>query len=298
MMEDRVFDSNISRLMYHASNIIERKNPINLSVSVTSRCNLKCNFCYIKNRKVDEIDLDTLINFISIVKPASIDIVGGEPFLYSKLDELTAFMVCSDIPFGLITNGVAMKSDIVNRSLWTRVSANAYIDEGFIEKELLNTEELLETHVAYGYNYVYTGERNNNDLISRLSEFSDKHPRSQYLRISPDVNRRHDHMFNVHYNKFNPIIQNVYKKKFISFDKSPPKCYMGRLKPLIEPDGFVYRCSAEVAEWFPKVPICSLTNPEMFLAYSYQGHQCEYCHHYVINKFLQHVFDQCHTDFI
>ena len=79
------------------------------------------------------------------------------------------------------------------------VSANVYIDEGFIEKELLNTEELLEPHVAYGYNYVYTGERNNNDLISRLSEFSDKHPRSQYLRISPDVNRRHDHMFNVHY---------------------------------------------------------------------------------------------------
>lgn len=77
-----------------------------LVIDLTNKCNLKCKHCGNANELIIHKDID----FIPILqnfpfKISKIDLMGGEPLLYDKLESLLLFLNEKKIPFSIITNG-------------------------------------------------------------------------------------------------------------------------------------------------------------------------------------------------
>lgn len=79
-----------------------RINVLKTDISLTTRCTLNCENCMqllpywkperIKENSLDEIKGNLDVYFKSVDYVLNLDIVGGEPFLYSKLNELIKFI--------------------------------------------------------------------------------------------------------------------------------------------------------------------------------------------------------------
>lgn len=94
-----------------------------LCLSITSRCTLRCKYCsayvpYTKNHKdlpIESVISDLKLLFDAIHFIDSINILGGEPFLYPQLGTLLKFL--HEIPLfraaPLITNGTLIPSEDV-----------------------------------------------------------------------------------------------------------------------------------------------------------------------------------------
>ena len=86
-------------------------------IEITNRCNLDCRDCYNssgRNKHTVELDLDVLLKYIEdliiIYKVRSITFSGGEPLLYSRIDDLLDALTeytrkYSDVVFNFVTNG-------------------------------------------------------------------------------------------------------------------------------------------------------------------------------------------------
>ena len=86
-------------------------------IEITNRCNLDCKDCYNssgRNKKTIEIDLDVLLKYvndlIAVYGVRSVTFSGGEPLLYSRIDELldslTEYAVkYPRVIFNFVTNG-------------------------------------------------------------------------------------------------------------------------------------------------------------------------------------------------
>ena len=61
----------------------------NLYLEITNKCNLDCEYCYIKDKgeEKEEVTIGDLIDAIDAVQPGNIIFTGGEPMLYPKLIE-------------------------------------------------------------------------------------------------------------------------------------------------------------------------------------------------------------------
>lgn len=95
--------------------------PETMSIELTNKCNLRCNFCPHSaiQMKKREIDWEVFAKFINDLKElkhvARVIPVGlGEPFLYSHWEE--ALRYCKhhlpSTPLRLVTNGVAVDEDV------------------------------------------------------------------------------------------------------------------------------------------------------------------------------------------
>jgi MoaA/NifB/PqqE/SkfB family radical SAM enzyme len=84
--------------------------PINLTVSLTTRCNSRCKTCNIYTRKTEEFSLDEYEKtFSSIGKaPYWVTFSGGEPFLREDIVEvcLSAYRNCGPRIINIPTNGI------------------------------------------------------------------------------------------------------------------------------------------------------------------------------------------------
>ena len=87
-----------------------KRLPMNLTFSVTNRCNSRCKTCQIYKKQSEELDLDEWKRiFNSLGKaPFWITISGGEPFLRSDLFQLvcSAYEQCHPAIINIPTNGL------------------------------------------------------------------------------------------------------------------------------------------------------------------------------------------------
>jgi len=268
-------------------NIENETRPISLVIHLTNKCNLSCDFCYIKNRdKMQELDYDKLINFIDVIKPKSVELTGGEPCLYPNIDKLIYHLLDNNIKIGIYTNGTRLWNYSIGLLNWLRISINFYIDNNKIFTDPIIPDKL-------GYIYI---KHNNSpkDLRKKLIKFMKNH-RGLYLRIVQDVFGS-PYLININlmidYFMFYPesriIIQKPQSTKFYK-----GKCYMGFLKPYLNADGLVYPCINTVD---PKTKIRdktkSITNinhPYELLKFKDIIMNCENCGLWEKNEFINYI---------
>jgi len=94
------------------------KTPRSIDVEITSKCNLRCKYCYLYNSSGDTgIDLSTeeWLQFFDELGKCSlmnICIAGGEPFIRNDLKELINGIVKNKMRFSILSNGTLITDDI------------------------------------------------------------------------------------------------------------------------------------------------------------------------------------------
>lgn len=86
-------------------------------LTLTDRCNLRCAYCYAKDRKpAPEISCSQWMNYIDqfhdMAPDATYTITGGEPLFYPHVFEVASYLRKKGAPTVLITNGTLIDAEI------------------------------------------------------------------------------------------------------------------------------------------------------------------------------------------
>lgn len=115
--------------------------PMNITLSVTGKCNSQCSTCNIWKKKIDkpELSLDEIDKtFISLGKiPVWFTMSGGEPFLRADFVDICKFAYkrCSPKVINIPTNGIMHEiipdkvEEIIRECSCTQIVVNLSIDE-------------------------------------------------------------------------------------------------------------------------------------------------------------------------
>jgi MoaA/NifB/PqqE/SkfB family radical SAM enzyme len=100
--------------------------PDTLQLSITSRCNLRCEMCsaWKDANKADELTLEEIKNVISQCKEwgvKEINLCGGEPLISEIIFEVIDFAKASDMRVILTTNGTLITEDIAKRLIQSKL---------------------------------------------------------------------------------------------------------------------------------------------------------------------------------
>ncbi len=116
-----------------------RRSPMNLTVSLTFRCNSRCQTCNVYTRKSPELSLEEWRKvFQSLGKsPFWVTISGGEPFLYQDIQELVTSLydTCHPSIINIPTNGLlqeripAIVRQIAHHCAKAQIVINLSIDD-------------------------------------------------------------------------------------------------------------------------------------------------------------------------
>jgi MoaA/NifB/PqqE/SkfB family radical SAM enzyme len=100
--------------------------PINLTVSITYRCNSRCKTCRVYNKRAQELSLEEYKKIFSFLRraPYWITISGGEPFLRNDITEIcnSAIDLCRPSIINIPTNGIL--SDVIIKRVSTIAQHN------------------------------------------------------------------------------------------------------------------------------------------------------------------------------
>ncbi|MFX1239029.1 MAG: radical SAM protein [Promethearchaeota archaeon] len=121
---------------------LNRDNPTgspflkNLMINITEKCNLSCKHCYITKKNRSDFPLDKLKDIIKDffnLQGIKLILTGGEPLLYSHLEELLEFLI--DYPFQkeLLTNGILIKQEPRILELLKQNRFNVYVSVDGLE---------------------------------------------------------------------------------------------------------------------------------------------------------------------
>lgn len=150
--------------------------PETVHLSITSKCNLNCPFCY-ENKQRKEMDTNQILKLIdelSSLKVFQLAIGGGEPLLRGDL--LRVIQYCNDrnIVPNLTSNGSLLTEPLVHelreRVGQINISFNEYLEGKGIDT--LNVIPLLtENHIKTGVNLLVT-HKNIQYIERRISELA------------------------------------------------------------------------------------------------------------------------------
>ena len=86
-----------------------------LDMQITSKCNLNCEFCCGTPKGIPEVTFDNIKAVIKKLKEVNVSrivLTGGEPLLYSHIDELIEYIKSLGIEIYLSTNGYFLRNHI------------------------------------------------------------------------------------------------------------------------------------------------------------------------------------------
>ena len=250
MEKEQIFTSTGMKLLYHPKVIISLQKgkviPISLQIAPTSKCQLKCVFCSNTNRTKDEdIQWKQLTRFIEdmgILGAKTIEWTGGgDPSLYPEMNGAILYAHIRGYEQGMITNGLGFEHIISSLGLlkWIRISLNCldYVDNIEIPK--------LSKKTTLGFSYVMNNKTTEESLL-KVQKIVGKY-KPEYVRIVPNCQATDEEQKrnNKHYSKVVNKMGHPYFYQAKVFGK-PDKCYWGYLKPFVNFDGSVFRCSSIV----------------------------------------------------
>lgn len=125
----------------------ERCAPLYIRIKPTNRCNHNCNYCHYKNAYLDldddynlsdEIPHDKMMEIISDMSDMGVKAVtfsgGGEPLLYTHIEEAMSMLLDRGIDLSIITNGSLLngkKAELLAKAKWVRISIESINDEEY-----------------------------------------------------------------------------------------------------------------------------------------------------------------------
>ncbi len=229
-----------------------KTSPIVMHVMPTSRCNLKCSFCSVKDRtehetlSLDEVIFPTVDELQKRGLKAVILSGGGEPTIYPEFEEMVKGFADRGLEMGLITNGTRLDKynpQLFEKMTWIRVSINSldYIDQVKIP-HLKNP--------TLGFSYIVTDEDTTEESIPRIKKAAEENHVS-YVRLLPDCAQPLDSLLESH-KRVGKLAKEIGKPFFHQFKvhKSPENCYLGYFHPVLYCDGNVYPCDSLVLNDF------------------------------------------------
>ena len=131
------------------------ENTINqCSVVLTRNCNLRCNFCYVKdagyceNEMVNFENLKKIVDFCCDAKVKYVFFTGGEPLLYPYLNDILVYIKEKEHPIttAVATNGILLEDFQFSKRLMD--SGLDYID---VSMKGRNSQEWMNTTGYDGY---------------------------------------------------------------------------------------------------------------------------------------------------
>lgn len=233
----------------------EANTIVQTHISPTSICNLNCEFCSVKNRKTNALNLKTIQQYVEDLIPIGLKSIvitgGGEPLMYSRINSLIEWLYDKDISVGLITNGTAsdrLSQDLWKAFAWIRISLNAYNG-----KNIKIPLENLNSNCTVGLSIIGSG--GNMKMLSgyrkSISWLADN-LNARYIRIVPDCrySNKEIETESKTLQEFCVKEQLLDKRYFFQHKRpktpSSPLCYQAYFRPYLHEDGYVYPCDSVV----------------------------------------------------
>jgi len=240
------FTSTPSKMLQHPYILQEMIDgifrPVSLQLAPTDKCNLNCAYCSVKDREMNEINLDDLmipLQQLRILGLKTVEITGGgDPTCYNDIVELISLCkVVLGLKVGLITNGVLLKSVILQENLdkleWVRISLN------FDQVKDIDLDGLK--FKTLGFSFVWQDSINRGTL-EKIDNYAEKY-NAEYVRVVPNCL---DTETIAKQKKVVPDLIKDFPKFFFQTKEYtlPERCWMGYIKPFLNSDGYFYHCSA------------------------------------------------------
>ena len=225
--------------------------PIHAQIMPTNKCNLNCSFCSCSKRKKNQEmklnKIEDICESLSALQCKAVTITGGgEPLMHPDINEILHTFYRKNISIGLVTNGFLLdKLDSLGCVSWMRISLgedrNLTTLFPIIERALNRNKN--STKFAFSY---VVSENPNKVLIAKAITFANEH-NFTHVRLVPDL-------FDVKTiaSKMKEIADflkecNIDDSKVIyqkrdEFTKGAQNCWISMLKPVFDPDGYVYPC--------------------------------------------------------
>lgn len=303
--------SNASKLIWYTDRLDEFKRtgimrPISLNMTLTNACNNKCEFCVYKYRnkslQLSLQDAKAITEWYYDKGILAVEIIGGgEPTMYPYLKEYVEYCISLGLEVGMITNGMKLDHSEYSQKFlenfrWIRASVNWVIERWY--PDLYNDYPVfrIPASVTFSFSYVWTGksELHESEYIHRIERLLDANPHAVAMKIQPDVLARKKF--------YKPDFTN--KKIFFNekvTEARSKKCYMQLIKPQVEANGKIYRCSCGYLE--KSLPddriVGDISNPPSMKSDKFDTSKCDLCFYSFYNDVFRILEDGVeHSEFV
>jgi len=292
--------------------------PIHIQLNPTNVCNLDCEPCSCAKRnkklEVDFEKLKVLMYDFALMGCRSITITGGgEPLLYSKINELIDCLFGLNIQIGLVTNGTQFEKlnyISLKKIKWIRISHMDYRPFNFKYRGYL-TKYMFDTDmIDWAFSYVIS-DKPNFDNICQVVNYANTKSFTHVRIVSDLLDLKHIPDMDLIKESLNyagiPDDLVIYqgRKEFVH---GREKCLISLLKPVIGADGKLYPCCGSQYSMNPPSEdydksMCMGPAENFYEIYQKQKHfdgsQCIRCYYDDYNKLLELKTAQVeHTEFV
>jgi len=227
--------------------------PIHIQLIPTNVCNLNCDFCLCSNRNRKlEIEFERLKFIMDIAVQIGCKAVtitgGGEPLLYSRINELISYLHDElNVQVGMVSNGTMFdRLDLktFKKIKWLRISHSDLrpFDAGY--RKELTTYISAGDRVDWSFAYVVSNKPDFDNICQVVKYANDKH--FTHVRIVSDlviINNAPDMRPITEALNFAGISDDiVIMQNRTVFARGQKNCLHGLLKPVIGVDGNLYSC--------------------------------------------------------
>jgi len=296
MKKENVFRSSAAKLMAFPERLAEFKRtgkmrPISINIGPTNACNNDCWFCGYKDRdKSLSLTLEQATRITQHYKDQgalSVEIIGGgDPTMWPHLETYVDFCKELGLSIGMITNGrklIGYSSDFLSKFTWIRASVN-WLVEKWNGDEDIPTFNMPE-NVTFSFTYIWN-ERTTKEHHLRVEKLMDANKHAVAMKIQPDVLTTK--VFDIE-----PFDDpRVFINEKIETARSE-RCYMQLIKPQIEADGKIYRCSCgaltDKGDMLKYRQVGTIDDPPSLESDDFDTSQCTLCFYSFYNDIFKIV---------
>lgn len=165
------------------------RTPILLSISITSKCNLRCTYCYSykDNQNAKELEYEEIVRIIDefyLLGTRIVMLQGGEPMLHKRIDDLIRYVKSKNMYCSVTTNSINFEKHLDAAKLLDQVQlsidGNREITDAQRGKGVYDSVEkamqLCSEHgIPFHLHAVITGKSTEENTIAPLTELAKRY---------------------------------------------------------------------------------------------------------------------------
>lgn len=131
VLSNSLLNRNMEGIYFGSTGVFFENKLEKVWLTVNRTCNFRCPYCYAETTNYkDEMSLDLakqLILFSKRMGAKAVILIGGEPLLYSKLDEIISYINDNEMKVVVVTNGL----EITKKRIQNLINDNKIYSIGF-----------------------------------------------------------------------------------------------------------------------------------------------------------------------